>query len=172
MRLSSLFLSALVLSGLSFAQDTSFQAGPQYLITNQANQFLRPIATPSLALDAPLPAIPSLPDVGTTVENQPYVPTLNPSEGPNLFPIYYGYPEIPVVQLVSESGSAPPAVPAAVNTVVIVSTASVVHTPTADTLGEIAAFWKAHRIPASRVYSNAEIERFPVTQSTARRDGL
>ncbi len=52
-----LLLSLLVVSvaGLSFAQDTNFPAGPQYLVTSGSPMFLQSIATPSLSLNAPMP---------------------------------------------------------------------------------------------------------------------
>lgn len=165
MRLSSLLFSLLVLAGTLLAQDTNFQAGPQYLITNSSNQFLQPIATPSLSLDAPLPALVSLPEVGPAVENQPYVATLSASAGPDLFPIYYGYPPIPVVELVSEEVTGASSVPANTNTVVILSTASIGHTDTGDTLGEIAWFWKAHHTSVARIYSNADLQRLNNSQT-------
>ena len=52
-----LLLSILVVSlaALSFAQDTNFPAGPQYLVTSGSPMLLQPIATPSLSLSAPMP---------------------------------------------------------------------------------------------------------------------
>ena len=48
MRLRLCFL-VVVLAGLSFAQETNFSIGPQYLITNGSPLLLQPIATPSLS---------------------------------------------------------------------------------------------------------------------------
>ena len=48
MRLRLCFL-VVVLVGLSFAQETNFSIGPQYLITNGSPLLLQPIATPSLS---------------------------------------------------------------------------------------------------------------------------
>jgi len=48
MRLS-VILSLTALAGICFAQDTSFPAGPQYLITTDSSRFLQPIATPTLS---------------------------------------------------------------------------------------------------------------------------
>lgn len=50
-------LSVLVISlaGLSFAQDTNFSAGPQYLVTTGSPMLMQTIATPSLSLNAPMP---------------------------------------------------------------------------------------------------------------------
>jgi hypothetical protein len=50
MRLDRALLALLALVGFSFAQDTNFSAGPQYLVTTGSPMLLRPIATPSLSL--------------------------------------------------------------------------------------------------------------------------
>jgi len=50
MRLDRALLPLFVLVGFSFAQDTNFSTGPQYLVTTASPMLLRPIATPSLAL--------------------------------------------------------------------------------------------------------------------------
>ena len=91
MRLASFCFLLFVLAGISAAQDMNFAVGPQYLMTSGSPMFARPIATPTLSLDAPLPSLPSLPEVGPPVADQPFVP--NPEiQGPDLLPIYYGYP--------------------------------------------------------------------------------
>ena len=59
MRLACCLLFALM--GIGAAQDTNFPAGPQYLITFDSPMFARPLATPSLSLNAPLADIPPLP---------------------------------------------------------------------------------------------------------------
>lgn len=48
MRLRLCFL-VVALAGMSFAQETNFSAGPQYLITNGSPLLFQPIATPSLS---------------------------------------------------------------------------------------------------------------------------
>ena len=53
MRLHFSFL-VVVLAGFSFAQDTNFSAGPQYLITNGSPLLLQPISTPSLSFGSGL----------------------------------------------------------------------------------------------------------------------
>jgi hypothetical protein len=53
MRLRFCFL-VVVLAGMSFAQDTNFSAGPQYLITNGSPLLLQSIATPSLSFSSGL----------------------------------------------------------------------------------------------------------------------
>src|SRR5579872_4800077 len=99
MRLASLFCLPVVLVGISFAQSTNFSVGPQYLITSPEPQFLRPIETPSLALNAPLKPLPELSPVGPTVTNQSYVSNPELQHQADLFPIYYGYAPIVDVEL-------------------------------------------------------------------------
>lgn len=52
-----LLLSLLVVfvAGSSFAQDTNFPVGPQYLVTSGSPMLLQPISTPSMSLSAPMP---------------------------------------------------------------------------------------------------------------------
>ena len=52
MRLDRALLPLLVLVGISFAQDTNFPVGPQYLVTTGSTMLLNPIATPSLSLSS------------------------------------------------------------------------------------------------------------------------
>jgi hypothetical protein len=50
MRLHRVLMSLLVLGGISFAQETNFPVGPQYLATTGNPMLLRSIATPSMSL--------------------------------------------------------------------------------------------------------------------------
>jgi len=157
--LFTLFLFTVLVAGVSPGQDTNFGAGPQYLITKGNAKFLRPIATPSMSLDAPLPGIPSLPQIGPAVAEQPYVSDPVLAQEPDLFPIYYGYPEVPVLEL---SGNAPREVPASVNDtgyVAITSAQSLSERGYGVSVAEDASFWKTHKRPAARVYTNADIRR-------------
>jgi hypothetical protein len=157
--LFTLFLIPLLIASFCSAQDTSFAAGPQYLITTGNTKFLRPIATPTMSLDAPLPGIPTLPQIGPAVAEQPYVSDPVLAQEPDLFPIYYGYPEVPVLEL---SGNAPREVPASVNDtgyVAITSAQSLSERGYGVSVAEDASFWKTHKRPAARVYTNADIRR-------------
>ena len=141
------------------AQDTSFGQGPQYLIPNGNANFLRPIVTPSMSLDAPLPRIPTLPQVRHAVAQQPYIPDPGLDHQPDLFPIYYGYPEIPVVEL---SGNAPREVPASINDtgyVAITNAQALAERGYGVSLAEDASFWKTHKRSPARMYTNADIRR-------------
>lgn len=164
MRLRGIFLLPILLAGISVAQSTNFQAGPQYLITTESSQFLRPIATPSLSLDNPLPPLPSLPQSAPVVSNQSYIANPELEDRPNLFPIYYGYPEIPAVFLISADA---PASPTSLNETGFASI------PTAqylrehgygETLAQAAAYRRLHRNAAAHVYTNEDLERLRARQ--------
>lgn len=55
MHLRNVVFLLLILSVVSFAQDTNFSTGPQYLITSNSPMLLHPISTPSLALGGAQP---------------------------------------------------------------------------------------------------------------------
>src|SRR5947209_15146997 len=98
MRFASLFFLLFVLITAAAAQDTNFAEGPQYLPTTSSTFLIHSIATPTVSLDAQLPPIAPLPQVGPPVENQPYVSDPVLAHQADLFPIYYGYPELPVIE--------------------------------------------------------------------------
>ena len=150
------FAFVLLLAGVCVAQETNFPVGPQYLITTTNTHLLRPIATPSMSLNAGLPELPSLPEV-TPVPNQAY--TTNPAleHQPDLFPIFYGYPETLVVELTGES---PREVPASINDTGYVPETSVESLPAAGyggSLAEDALYWKSHSRSVVRAFTNADI---------------
>ena len=159
MRLASFCFLLFVLAGISAAQDMNFAVGPQYLMTSGSPMFARPIATPTLSLDAPLPSLPSLPEVGPPVADQPFVP--NPEiQGPDLLPIYYGYPNPSVVELTStEAASEVPQSIINAGVVGMTNVQSLRERGYGVTLGESALFWKSHKLHSSRLYTNADVER-------------
>jgi hypothetical protein len=159
MRLASFCFLLFVLAGISAAQDMNFAVGPQYLMTSGSPMFARPIATPTLSLDAPLPSLPSLPEVGPAVADQPFVP--NPEiQGPDLLPIYYGYPMPSVVELTStEAASEVPQSIINAGVVGVTNVQSLRQRGYGGTLGDSALFWKSHKLHASRLYTNADVER-------------
>jgi hypothetical protein len=161
MRLACLFCISMALAGISAAQDTNFSAGPQYLMTSGFSPlFNRPIATPSVSLEVPLPEIQSLPAIGPVVENEPF--TTNPElpRQPDLFPIYYGYPMPSVIEITS--AEPPRALPASIvdaGVTGFTDAQSLRERGYGVPLAETAAFWKAHKPHAPRVYTNADVQR-------------
>jgi len=159
MRLASFCFLLFVLAGISAAQDMNFAVGPQYLMTSGSPMFARPIATPTLSLDAPLPSMPSLPEVGPPVADQPFVP--NPEiRGPDLLPIYYGYAMPSFVELSStEAASEVPQSIIDAGVVGMTNVQALRERGYGVSLGESASFWKSHKLHASRLYTNADVER-------------
>jgi hypothetical protein len=154
-----LLLVLLSLPGISAAQDTNFSQGPQYVITGDA-AYAQPISTPIRSLDAPLPPILSLPEVGPPVTDQPYVSNPGLGHEANLVPIYYGYPMIPVVELTGTEPSLPlPASITGVGYTVIAGPQALRELGYGISVGEAAAYWKAHKPRVDHVYTNADIER-------------
>ena len=164
MRLAILFVAliflALIFVGIGAAQDTNFPAGPQYLITFDSPLLARPIATPSLWLDAPLPDIQPLPEIAPVIGTQPYIPNPVLEHQPDLLPIFYGYAMFSVVELVSPDSS--PELPQSITDAGVtrmVDVQSLREWGYGVTLGETASFWKSHKPHAPRVYTNADVDR-------------
>ena len=144
---------------LSPVADTNFSQGPQYLATGDTT-FLHAISTPIVSLDASLPPIPSLPEVGPAVTNQSYVSNSDLRHVANLYPIYYGYPMIPVIELSGAEPSQPlPASITGVGYTVIADPQTLREHGYGVTVGEAASYWKAHKPRVNHVYTNADIER-------------
>ena len=160
MRLGTLCCLLFALMGISGAQEMSFPMGPQYLLISGEPMFAQPIATPTLSLETPLPPIPSLPEVGPVIGNQPYIENPELQQGLDLFPIYYGYPMPSVVELVSTEP--PRELPASIvdpGVAGITNAQSLREQGYGVPLGETASFWKAHKPHAPRIYTNADVER-------------
>jgi len=160
MRLLIVLIFTLTLIGVCAAQDTDFTAGPQYLVTAESNQFLRPISTPIISLDAGLPAIPPLPQFGPVVSDQPYVSNPALQNQANLFPIYYGYPMIMEVEVTATE--TPREVPASITGVgyaTMTDAETLRELGYGVTVGEAASYWKSRKSGSKHVYTNADIER-------------
>jgi hypothetical protein len=158
MRIAPLSCLLLALVSISAAQDTNFPVGPQYLLTGSP-LFARSIATPTLSLETPLPPIPDLPEIGPVIGTQPYISNPELQHQADLFPVYYGYPMASVVEL--SSAESPRELPASLvdSGVVMIDAASMREQQSGITLGEVALFWKTHKLGAQRVYTNADVER-------------
>jgi|ERR1022692_287863 hypothetical protein len=156
--------------GTAFGQDTNFARGPQYLMnpdsTNSRSPLLaRPISTPSLSFTGP-PL-----EVGASNETEGLVAGADtqtalaqPQPAPDLRPVYYGAPPATVIEVnVPENSSEPSReVPASILDVGVWQ----MTTPQAlrergygAALAEVAAYRKAHAGHATRIYTNADINR-------------
>jgi len=149
------------------AQDTNFSQGPQYLMNYGSPHFLHPIQTPSLDLSAPRAESPNAP--ATEHTGQPDSPgfggLLDESQ---VDQVYYGVqpnglplpPSSTVVEIVL-AGPASPAGSAIFNAGVgaIANSSSLHDQGYGVSLAEDAAYWRAHKPHAARVYTNADIER-------------
>lgn len=164
MRLSSFALIVIALTTICVAQDTNFAVGPQYLITSGSTQFLRPIATPTLSLSQSAPNTVVTPE---GVETQPVPAPAVPQSPVDLTRIYWGEPAAQITtETVSEieitSPQIPPALPASITEVgvtAIVDSRSLRERGYGALLGEVAAFWKANKLHATHVYTNADVAR-------------
>lgn len=160
MRFTSLWFLLFSLLPVAAAQDTSFAEGPQYLTTTLSTSMIRPIATPTMSLDAPLAAIRDLPQIGPPVENQAYVEKPFLAQQADLFPIYYGYPMVPVVELASTEKSV--LIPDSLNELGFASNTdgqALRARGFGVPLGDAASYWKTHKPQAPRVFTNADIQR-------------
>ena len=160
MRIASLTCLLVLLAGISAAQDTNFSVGPQYLVTSGSPLFAHPIATPSLSLEAPLTGIPPLPEIGPAVENQPFVANSELRHEANLFPVYYGYQPVSIVEITS--AEPPRELPASVTDVGVIGMTdaqSLRERGYGVPVGDTASFWKTHKPHAPRVYTNADVQR-------------
>jgi hypothetical protein len=163
MSLTHLCFLFLFATGISAAaQDTNFSAGPQYLVTAGSGSILRPIATPTLFLDAPLPPVEPLPDFLPSVANQSTDSAPEPQIQLNLFPIFYGYsmsgsPASVNIELTSETPREVP--PSLGGFITITDAESLRARGYGMTLGEVAAYWKAHKPHAPRVFTNDDLLR-------------
>jgi hypothetical protein len=159
-RFCYVFSSFVVLAGVSFAQDTNFANGPQYLITG-STMFLHSIATPSESLQAPLENAYLINTDGSVstdlVAAHPDVPN------PDLQPIYWGEPN---ANNVSEIEITSPEVPLNLPSSILDNGVTAAAGPqfssdagSETTLGQAAAFWKNHAGHVSHVYTDTDVER-------------
>jgi hypothetical protein len=170
MRIFTLSCFLLCLTGYSIAQDTSFAAGPQYLLTGSP-LLARSIATPTLSLDAPLPPVSSTsiisPEAVTGVRY-----TTNPllEHQADLIPIYYGLPNYyaasapSVVEISFPEGSAESSAALPVSIVEsgvteLVDAQALRVRGHGVTVAEAAAYWKAHKLPAKHNLTNEDVKR-------------
>jgi hypothetical protein len=191
MRLASFLLFLFVFAGVAAAQDTSFPAGPQYLVPPGSDpMFLHSIATPSISLSTnPAPSTAaefSMPSELTSVASPipaatiPAADQLNPTSivpvQPNLSEVFWGVPKNPLLSPEATSSaeatseievsSKPlphPFPPNFVDTGVtaFVTATSLEHQGYGVSVGEVSSYFKSHKPSSVRTFTNADIERLP-----------
>lgn len=155
----------LALAGLSAAQDSNFQVGPQYLITSGSPLFLQPIATPSLSFGSGLPQpAPSLGVAESTAraneETIEVVSAVLEAQQQTFLPsIYYGLPQVNVVQIALGETVSLPASILDPGVMEFTTPQALRERGYGVTLAEAAARSKAHKGSARRVYTNDDLER-------------
>jgi hypothetical protein len=167
-------LSAL---GAAFAQDlnskdtngkdTNFPAGPQYLMTTGSPLFARPISTPSMALSGPPLEVGASNATGMLsagARNHAVTPPpYDALPAVDFFYFYYGTPPPSIIEIsFSETQSSRRELPSSILDTGVwqLTTAQALRERGYGvTLPEAAAYGKAHREHANRVYTNADIDR-------------
>jgi hypothetical protein len=157
-------LAVLSAATLVFGQDTNFASGPQYLM-NGSPLFARSISTPSLSLAGPpleTGASNATVRLIAGADNQTASP--QPAAEPNLFTIYYGGRPTSVIEIsfAEPSSGSLTEVPASIldTGVSQVTTAQALRQRGYGvTMGGAAAYVKANSGHATRVYTNADIDR-------------
>jgi len=151
MRLTYLLPLLVVLSGIAVAQqqETNFPQGPQYLITTPSPTILQSIETPSMS-PSEQPGVLS-PQTGYAEPVPAYLPG-----------IYWGWNILPTVQYAPVTVPVPNGFPPGYNDVGVWGTATGQWLHEHDygmTLAQAARYWKEHKLHATHVYTNADIDR-------------
>ena len=166
MRLYYLSVATVVISiGMAFAQDTNFSNGPQYLM-NGSPTFARSISTPSMSLDGPPLEVGADNATGVMIPGADNQTVLPPSAVAlpevDLFPIYYGTNPVSVVAVSFAENLSRSELPASIldSGVEQVTTVEVLRERGYGVnLAEAAQFGRAHSRHATRVFTNADIDR-------------
>jgi hypothetical protein len=155
--------------GLAFGQDSNFGSGPQYLMNYGSPSFARPISTPSLSLAGPpleLGASDATQGLIAGAENRVVPPSQPDAPGvANLFPVYYGAPPVSVIEIsfpANGSEASSTELPESILDTGVLQ----ITTPQAlrdrgygVTVAQAAAYTRASARHATRVYTNADVDR-------------
>jgi hypothetical protein len=169
MRFTACFCFFLAVAAISFAQntDTNFPTGPQYLINRSSPLLLQSIETPTLSPLTPSAITPNAPaeehsgepdtrafgELQTQTQIDRVYWGVNPNGTPGLIPAEntQNSTEVEPASMVTSIFNA--------GVTRIASTESLRETGYGASLGQIAAYWKAHKLHATRVYTNADLAR-------------
>ena len=160
MRRAACMLWLLILSTFCAAQssETNFPVGPQYLITNGTPEFLHSIATPSLSFNPPLAPPPVVEAETGTIEPSTPPPVIDTQSA--LPEILWGEPKSSTIEIAATSTAVntPPSLFDA-GVTGFFNSQSLHGRDLGMSLADAAAYWKAHKVVVSRLYTNADIER-------------
>jgi hypothetical protein len=164
-------------AGVALSQDTNFANGPQYLLSSvpdarsaSSNFFVRSISTPSASLSGPaleVGASNATSDLNAGAEAQTVVaPEAVALPKADWFAIYYGAPAANVIEVsfppASSTSIASTAIPQSILDIGvgrIIDAQDLRESDYGVTLPEAAAHGKEHVRRATRVYTNADIDR-------------
>jgi hypothetical protein len=157
--------------GIAFGQDTNFSSGPQYLmnpdsVKNGSTIFARSISTPSISLTGPPLEVGASNATGVLIagaENQTVLPP-NPATAPavDLLPIFYGRAAAGVIEISfpsEPSGNLPAAGTLDTGVWQMTTAQALRERGYGVTLAEAAVYGKAHVRHATRLYTNADVDR-------------
>jgi hypothetical protein len=163
---------------MAFSQDTSFVNGPQYLTssvpdarsTGDASFFVRPISTPSISLSSPLLEVGASNATGnlTVGADTQTVVALRAVVLPrtDLAPVLYGMPSANAIEISlsreAAQSNANREIPTSIldtGVTQIANAESLRWSGYGITLPEAAGYSKAHTRRATRIYTNADIDR-------------
>ena len=162
------FLSAAIVLmsiGMAFGQDTNFPNGPQYLM-NGSPMFARSISTPSMSLAGPALEVGADNATGVMIagaDNQTVLPPAAVTlPRVDFFPVYYGTSPASVVEVSLAEDFSGSELPASIldNGVEQVTTVQLLRERGYGVnLAEAAQYGRAHSRHATRMFTNADIDR-------------
>jgi hypothetical protein len=169
MRILALPCFLLFLIGSAVAQDTNFAAGPQYLLTG-SSLLAHSIATPTLSLDTPLPPVePASFNIAEAATEVSFSTNPQLEHQADLIPIYYGADnhygvstalvEISFPEGAAESLTALPSSIVENGVTELVDAQALRIRGHGVTVAEAAAYWKNHKLPARRNFTNEDVKR-------------
>jgi hypothetical protein len=158
-----------LVAGSCAAQETNFSIGPQYLMTSGSPMFARPIATPSLSFETPMPQA-AVSEAGAEPASRAQVEVisavLEAQRQMALMSIYYGVPSVNVIEISFREPAGEelsrPVFPASITesgVTELTDAEALRHRGYGVTLAEAAQLWKSGKRPAPHVYTNSDLER-------------
>jgi len=152
--------------GIAIGQDTNFPSGPQYLMNYGSPVFARSISTPSITLTDPPLQVGASNATGILIagaaDQTVLPPAADAQPATDLFPIYYGAHAPSVIEISFTAESASNDLPASILDTGVSEMTTVQELRERGygvTVVEGAAYGRAQTRRATRVYTNADIDR-------------